>query len=288
MSRAIETRPPAVGGPERRGRDALLLFAICTAVGVLFATHFRTYHQVDWPMAFWWGLKEWYLWGALVPVVVFWTRRLWPAPVWAAVAGHLAACAGLILLHTVLSVGFESHVEGLGDRTFPDAVRSLFVKKYGIGFLAYAAAALATLARDGFRGHRSSEDILDDRVGGGGGLELPAENRWAERLLVRESDRERFVPVDRIERIEAEGNYVRIHAAGAAHLERRTLKSVEEQLDPARFLRIHRSHLVHVESIDRIEPRARGGHAVVLRDGTSLPLSRSYRKHLEKRVGHVF
>lgn len=275
---------------ERRGRDALLLFAICTAVGVLFATHFRTYHRVDWPMAFWWGLKEWYLWGALVPVVALWTRRLRRAPLWIALAGHLAACAGLILLHTVLSVAFESQVEGLGGRTFPESVRGLFVKKYGLGFLAYAAAALATLARDGYRRHRVSEDARGDRVGDGdgGGPETPAGNRWAERLLVRESDRERFVPVDRIDRIEAEGNYVRIHADGAAHLERRTLKSVEEQLDPARFLRIHRSHLVRVESIDRIEPRAQGGHAVVLRDGTALPLSRSYRRRLEERVGHVF
>lgn len=280
----------ARGGGRTAGRF-LVLLAVWTAIGLLFASHFRAYYRIDWPLALWWGLKDWYLWGALAPIVVWLTRRVppsrerWPG----ALAVHLLAALSLALVHPTLVVLLSVPVEGLGEASFAGAVSGLFLKRYTLSFLTYGAVAGIALAEDAYRrdpGRREralhvSEELRRGRAGADGG-------RAAERLLVRRDGRERFLEVARIDRIEAEGNYVRIHAGEDRFFERRTLKSLQAQLDPSRFLRVHRSHVVQVDRIDRIEPRFKGGYEVVLRDGTRLPLSRTYRRHLEDRVGESF
>lgn len=268
-----------------------MLLATCTTLGLLFATHFRFYYRIDWTLALWWGLKNWYLWGLFAPGVVWLARRVPPGRVgWSrTVAVHLAGAVALALLHPTLAIALSALAEGLDGATFFEAVRSLFLKRYALSFVTYGALASVAHAVDDARepgggeapGVRRAEDLRVATAGSGAA-------RPAERLLVRKSDRERFLPVDRIDRIEAEGNYVRIHAGREVYFERRTLQSLERQLDPARFLRVHRSHIVHVDRIERIEPRFKGGYRVVLRDGTRLGLSRTYRKRLEERVGRSF
>ena len=256
-------------------------------MGLLFATHFRLYHRVDWSLALWWGLKDWYLWGLFAPAILWLTRRvplardrgLWPLFV------HLIAAGALSWLHAILAISLSALVEGLGGEPFLDAVGGLFLKRYALSFVTYTAIVGLGHASQGRGDTRParSEDSSGERsppVGTRASSPDPAE-----RLLVRKGDQERFLATERIDRVEAEGNYVRLHAGDEAFLERRTLKSLEEQLDPSRFLRIHRSHLVHVDRVDRIEARPRGGYVVVLRDGSRLPLSRTYRKRLEERVG---
>jgi two-component system LytT family response regulator len=86
--------------------------------------------------------------------------------------------------------------------------------------------------------------------------------------------------VEEIDWVEAADNYVRIHAGSEGHLIRETLQSLEGRLDPAKFLRIHRSTIVNIDRIRELQPMFHGDYAVRLRDGTELTLSRNYREKL--------
>ncbi|MEL7364168.1 MAG: LytTR family DNA-binding domain-containing protein [Bacteroidota bacterium] len=82
--------------------------------------------------------------------------------------------------------------------------------------------------------------------------------------------------------IEASGNYVTVHAGGARHLIRTSLTRVASRLDPRRFLRIHRSTVVHLDRVRSLVPASHGDYTVVLHDGTALNMSRTYREHLQR------
>jgi two-component system, LytTR family, response regulator len=99
---------------------------------------------------------------------------------------------------------------------------------------------------------------------------------FARRLVVRDEGVASFVPVERVERIEAEGNYVRVHAAGQAYLLREPLREIESRLDPERFSRVNRSAIVNLDHVERVEPWFRGEYRIVLRDGTRLTSSRAH------------
>ena len=113
---------------------------------------------------------------------------------------------------------------------------------------------------------------------------IRAERRTQERVAIRTGEAVYFVRIADIEWLEASGNYVKIHAGGQEHLLRDSLKSFEERLDPDRFLRVHRSAIVNVDSIQRLEPWFHGEYAVVLRDGTRLMSSRTYSERLRKII----
>lgn len=271
-------------------RAVLVLLSIFTLVGLLFATHFRIYYGIDWPLALWWGLTDWYLWGALAPLVAWLTRRVPPSRErWLrGLVLHSLAALSLAFLHPTLVTSLSVATGGLRNAGFFEAIQGLFLKRYTLSLTTYVAIAATVWALDLYRRSRSGEERA---VRPGGALqEAPAvaAREPAARLLVRRNDRELFVPADRIDRIEAEGNYARIHVGKDSYLERRTLRSLETQLDPSRFLRIHRSHIVNLDRIDRIEPRFKGAYEVILRDGTRLALSRSYRRRLEGQVGESF
>ena len=89
-----------------------------------------------------------------------------------------------------------------------------------------------------------------------------------------------FVRVDEIDWIEASGNYVTLHAGGGTHLVRDTMNEFMEKLDPALFVRVHRSAIVHLDRIVRIEPAERGEYRIKLRDGTELNTSRAHSERL--------
>lgn len=110
--------------------------------------------------------------------------------------------------------------------------------------------------------------------------------RPTERLLVRDRDRVRIVPVAEIDWIEAEDYYARLHAAEASHLVRNSLVKLERAL-PARFVRIHRSAIVNLERVRELEPLGSGDYAVHLADGTELRLSRTYRGRFEEAMGRA-
>jgi two-component system LytT family response regulator len=105
------------------------------------------------------------------------------------------------------------------------------------------------------------------------------------RLPIRSDGRVELVDAASIDWIEAADNYVVLHAAGRTHVLRETMARLEQSLDPEQFVRIHRSAIVRLDRVERLESASRGDYDVTLRDGTRLTLSRRCRTRLERAVG---
>ena len=106
-----------------------------------------------------------------------------------------------------------------------------------------------------------------------------------ERFLVRKLRREFLIAATDIDWLQAEGNYVGLHVNGHDYLLRATLTDFLTQLDPARFVRVHRSHAVNLARIKEIEPLDGGDARLHMHDGTTVPCSRRYRDALRAGVG---
>lgn len=117
---------------------------------------------------------------------------------------------------------------------------------------------------------------------------VPRASSGIERLVIREDDRILFVRTEDIDYVEAADYLAKIHVGETVHTIRESLTSLEEKLDPARFVRIHRSTIVNLDRVKELQPWFHGSYAVLLEDGTSLKLSRSRRKHLQKLLGQSF
>ena len=99
--------------------------------------------------------------------------------------------------------------------------------------------------------------------------------RPLERIVVRTGSRIHVLPVERIDFFEARDDQVRIKAGSEEHLKAQTLGELEGLLDPANFVRIHRSYLLNLERLARLELYAKDSHVAILTDGTKLPVSRA-------------
>ena len=98
---------------------------------------------------------------------------------------------------------------------------------------------------------------------------------YLDRIPVRDGTRVFIVPVAKLDYVEAQDDYVALACEGKKHLKQQTIASLEEALDPARFLRIHRSYIVNLERVVRVEPYTKDSHVVVLSNGGQLPVSRA-------------
>lgn len=105
-----------------------------------------------------------------------------------------------------------------------------------------------------------------------------------ERFLVRKLGREFLVAAADIEWMQASGNYVNLRVRGHDYPLRTTISGIETRLDPARFIRIHRSYIVNLDQVASIEPLETGDARVHLKDGNALPCSRRYRDGLRGGV----
>jgi len=103
-----------------------------------------------------------------------------------------------------------------------------------------------------------------------------------ERVLIRDGSQVHVLPVDRIDYVEAQDDYVAFKSEGKQYLKDQTLGSAEALLDPARFVRIHRSYLLNIDRIARVELYAKDSRVAILRDGTRLPVSRAGYARLAK------
>jgi len=117
--------------------------------------------------------------------------------------------------------------------------------------------------------------------------ELKAGPRYLERLVIKTEGRVFFLDVDEICCIESEGNYVRVYNGKKTYLLRETISGLESQLDPKKFLRIHRSSIVRIDKIKELQPWFHGEYHVVLENGKQLTLSRNYRANLQEAVGRA-
>jgi two-component system LytT family response regulator len=105
---------------------------------------------------------------------------------------------------------------------------------------------------------------------------------FSSRIVVKVDGKHVFVPVTELRWIQAEGDYARLHLSKRSYLIRERMNTVESKLDPARFIRIHRSTIVNLDHILEAHTGVGGDYIVRLDDGTDLSVSRSYRASLQK------
>ena len=222
---------------------------------------------------------------ALVPAVVWFTRR-WPL--------HLDNWRRMLPLHLFGSLVWSAlHVAGMvAIRKAIYAGQGLHYDfspwwwEFGYEYLkdvrSYAGIVLAI---EGYRlllrrlqGEASLLGAPDE------GPPMEAVER-PERFLVRKLGREFLVAANDVEWLQAAGNYVNLRVRGHDYPLRSTIAGIEGKLDPARFVRIHRSYIVNLDQVASIEPLDTGDARVHLKDGTSLPGSRTYRGGLRERIG---
>jgi two-component system LytT family response regulator len=115
--------------------------------------------------------------------------------------------------------------------------------------------------------------------------QAPGRQRRLDRLVVKSGGTTRFIRIADIDCIEAAGVYVSLHVAGKPLLYRATLHELIERLDPMRFVRVHRSAVVNIESIVQLDATSHGEFDVLLKHGSRTRVSRTYRANLEKRLG---
>lgn len=108
--------------------------------------------------------------------------------------------------------------------------------------------------------------------------------QWLRRIPVEMRGQMRVVPVERIDYITASGPYAELHVGERTFTVRERMQDLEERLDPARFMRVHRSVIVQLDRVDVLLRAAGGDYAVRLKDGTKLSVSRSRREALEQRL----
>jgi two-component system LytT family response regulator len=192
--------------------------------------------------------------------------------------------------------GFEV-LEALGSDPIPHVIFVTAYDQYAVR--AFEVHALDYLLkpfdRERFEAswQRAKAEIQRDKNGGMDQRilalleELKAGSKYLERLVIKSGGRIYFLETDEIDWIEAEGNYVSVHTGKKSHLLRETISSLENQLDPRKFLRIHRSAIVRIDRIQELQPWFHGEYRVILQNGTQLTLSRNYREKLQEALGKL-
>lgn len=109
---------------------------------------------------------------------------------------------------------------------------------------------------------------------------IRAKNLPSQRLVIKSGSRMLFLHPEKIEWVEAEKDYVRLHVGKENHLVRETMNDIEKKLESDRFVRVHRSTIVNLDYVKEMQPLPSGEYDIAMRDGTQLRLSRGYRQRL--------
>ncbi len=116
-------------------------------------------------------------------------------------------------------------------------------------------------------------------------LSAAARDKWPlERIVVRDGSKVTFISLDKLDYVQAQDDYVELKTEGRGYLKQQTLSSLENQLDPKRFLRIHRSFILPLDRLARLEQGHTDSWTAVLRDGTKLPVSKSGYAKLKELI----
>jgi hypothetical protein len=217
---------------------------------------------------------------ALVPAVAWFTRwnpvrfdtwtRALPLHVLGSVAWSVAHVAGMVALRN-LAYAMQGEDYDFGPVLREWGYEYLKDVRSYAGLVATIEAWRWFLRR--WQGEASVLSQPDDAPA------APATER-PDRFLVRKLGKEFLIAANDVEALQASGNYVNLRVRGHEYPLRSTMATIEQQLDPARFVRVHRSHMVNLDCIAEIEPLETGDARVVLRDGTVVPCSRRYRDAL--------
>lgn len=181
----------------------------------------------------------------------------------------------------VFVTAFDEHAL----RAFEVHALDYVVKPFGRPrFGAAVARAVARLQADEALSLRRTLESLRQGGAAADAGELARSEGWPARLAVRLGTKTILVPVADVDWIESDGDYARIHAGGRAHLVSSRMHALEQMLEPASFLRIHRSVIVNLDRVAELHRDEDGGGAVVLRDGLRLRVARGRWEELERRL----
>lgn len=116
-------------------------------------------------------------------------------------------------------------------------------------------------------------------------LSAAGRGKWPlDRLVVRDGSKVTFISLDKLDYIQAQDDYVELKTEGRGYLKQQTLSSLEDQLDPKRFLRVHRSFILPLDRLARLEQGLTDSWTAILRDGTKLPVSKSGYAKLKELI----
>lgn len=231
-----------------------------------------------------WEFSSGLLWAALVPAIAAFSsrfplhwdswRRMLPWHLLATVVVSLIHVLGMVGLRKLAYAAMGEHYH-FGDWGIELLYEYLKDARSYAGLLLIIEFYRLLLRR--WQGEARLLDAPDE-----GAPAEPVER--PERFLVRKLGREFLLAAQDIEWAQAAGNYVNLRVRGHDYPLRSTVTGIEEKLDPARFARVHRSYLVNLDRIVSIEPLDSGDARVHLRDGVTLPCSRTYREALRQRM----
>jgi hypothetical protein len=217
----------------------------------------------------------------LIPAMYWWLGR-YPisGSTWLkSLPAHLLATLPFSLLHVMGMVGIREVVyRFMGEHYDFGAWWPNWFYEYRKDFVAYWLVMAGLLA---FRFYGLWMDARERAGAAGDGA---SEDAPLERLVVRKLNREFILDMGEIDRIEADGNYVVIHASGQSYRLRESLEGLARRLDEQRFARVHRAHVVNIDRIREIQPWDHGDYRIVLKDGSFVNFSRRYRS----RLNHLF
>jgi hypothetical protein len=264
------------GGGWRRDPRAMTMLAF-VGVGLLYmavnaASFIDQRRLLGRPIAGWqaWTFEgtSFVAWLVLVPLIPWVAERLAPRPVWQAAIGHLAACAALSLVHTVLMVALRVAIFALaGDTYVPgDTWPERLVFEARKDLITYVSVAAAFL-------------LLRRLVAPPSATPAPAPGE-PPLIEVRDGSRLVMLRPEEIDWIGAAGNYVELHGAFGTELARRTMADIEAELGSLGFVRVHRSRLVRRAAIAALQTRQSGDVDITLRSGAVIVGSRRYRGNL--------
>lgn len=193
---------------------------------------------------------------------------------------HLGATVAFSLAHVALMVAFRGLVlPALGHEYRPGAWIQVLGYEYLKDVRTYLLVLIALwsyrLLLMRLQGEARVLDAPEPAPGA-----APAAPSRPERFLVRKLRKEFLIAATEIDWVQAQGNYVGLRVNGHDYLLRSTLTEFLEQLDPARFARVHRSYAVNRDRIAEIEPLEAGDARLKMKDGTAVPCSRRYREVL--------
>jgi hypothetical protein len=261
-----------------------IVAAICTMnVFTELTDHARSGAPLEWwEPVLWEGSSATLLW-ALIPLVDWLYRRApitsrtwrWASPL------HLAATPVFSLAH----VGGMVLLRKLGYALMGSQYRfgpwlSDWIYEYRKDLIAYGLILAGLQAFRIYRLWLESEAAPAEAAPATASEPVMPGSGPVERLVVKKLNREFILNTADIDRIDADGNYVTIHAQGATWPLRESLAALERKLDSKRFARVHRGHIVNLDRIREIQPWDSGDYRIVLTDGSHVNFSRRYRSRL--------
>jgi two-component system LytT family response regulator len=195
--------------------------------------------------------------------------------------GVLESLSGEVLPAVVFVTAYDD----FAVRAFEQAALDYLVKPFtDERFHRTMARARRTVATGDTSELARALAALVERVDSGG---RRAVGSFLERMLASSGNRSVSLRVADIAWIEADDYYARLHAGGASHLVRQSLASLEGQLDPARFIRVHRGAIVNIDHMKELQRGDHGQIDVVLTDGSRIPISERRRETVLERLGAI-